>query len=139
MVVADDGLEARADPLDGFSEHLGRVHQRAILRIRLRADAEAAADVARMQADALGGRAGNRGEVRQHHRHALRARVHVVRIGRRVVDRDAGLRLHRIARHTRAVEREPGNVRGLGKGLGGRLFIAVDVVEGQVARHALVQ
>src|SRR5439155_9186263 len=110
VVVADDGLETRADPFDGFSQGLGRVHQRAILRIRLRADAEAAADVARVQPDALDGRAGDRGEVGQHHRHALRARVHVIGIGGPVVDRDAGLRLHRVARYPRAVEREPGDV-----------------------------
>ena len=51
VMVADDGLEARADPLHRPAERLRRMHQRAVLGIGLRADAEAAADVARVQAD----------------------------------------------------------------------------------------
>ena len=59
MVVADDRLEARADPFHRSCERLRSVHHRRVLGIRLRAHAEAAADVMGMQADALGrGRAG---------------------------------------------------------------------------------
>jgi hypothetical protein len=56
------------DPLHRPAERLRRVHQRDVLGIGLRADAEAAADVARVEPDALGRHAGDGDEVRQHHR-----------------------------------------------------------------------
>src|ERR1051325_3353747 len=57
VVVADDGLEARADPLDRLAQRLCGMHQGAVLGIRLRADAETAADVLRVQPYALDRRA----------------------------------------------------------------------------------
>src|SRR6185436_15290959 len=64
MVVADDGLEARADPFHRPPERLRRVHHRAVLRIGLRAHAEAAADVLRVQAEFLLRHPPDAGEVR---------------------------------------------------------------------------
>ena len=49
---------------------------------------------------------------RQHHRDALRARIDVVAVRRRVVGDDAGLGLHRVARDAVGVELEARHVRG---------------------------
>src|SRR5512134_4133926 len=88
VMVTHDGLEARADPLYRLPQPLRGEHERAVLRVGLRADAEAAADVLRVDADALGGRARDRHEVRQHHRQALRGRVVIEGAARGVVSGD---------------------------------------------------
>src|SRR5256885_16505081 len=81
-------------------------HQRAVFRVGLRADAEAAADVAVVQADPVERRAGDDYQVRPHHRHALRRRVNVEASGRGVGRDHPGPWLDRGARDSRRLERQ---------------------------------
>jgi hypothetical protein len=139
VVVADDGLEARAHPLHRLAELARGEHERAVLGIRLRADAESAADVVRVDADLLRRHAGDCREIGQHERQALRAGVNVEAFGIRVVRDEAGLRLHRRAGDARGVERQPSDVRRRGERRLGSLLVAVHIVEGKVARDLVVQ
>src|SRR5438477_436412 len=61
VVIAHRGLGARGDPFHRFAERARGVHQRAVLGVGVRADAEAAADVVRVHADLLARHASDRG------------------------------------------------------------------------------
>ena len=139
VMIAHQGLEAGADPFHRLAERSCGEHQRAVLRVGLRTDAEAAADVAVVQADPVERRAGDDSEVGPHHRHALRRRVNVEAAGRGFVRDHAGLGLDGVARDSGRLELQAGDVRGARERLLRRLFIPVLVVEAQVSRDIVVQ
>ena len=80
MVVAEERLRPRGDPLDRGAAAQGGEGQRCVLGIGGPADAEAAAHVLRTDADPFGGQARQPGQAVAQRDHALRAGPEVERV-----------------------------------------------------------
>ena len=139
VMIAGNGLRTGPGPFHRPSRLLGGQHQRQEFRVDLVPHAEAAADIDRADAEALRAKAGDVRKRGFDIRCPLAWQAQLVRFTGRVVDGDAGLRLHRVAGNPLRVQVDPHDMRRVGKSLLGAPPIAVFIVERQVVGHVLVQ
>ena len=139
VMIAGDCFRPRAEPLHRLARPLGGEHDGQEFGIDLVPDAEAAAHIGRADAKFLRRQPHDVGQRRLHIGGALSRNAQLERIVGRVVDRDAGLGLHRIAGNPLSVELDPNDVRGLPEACRGALAVAVFVVEREIVGHLVMQ
>ena len=128
-------LGAGADPLDRTSELARRPHQQHILHVDAGARAEAAADILRAHPHLRRFEPQDVAQAGAERRRSLVGHVQFKPLGGRVIGRQAGTQFQRTGGHALAVELEPHHMLRSLEGFRGGRFVAVLVVEHQVAGH----
>src|SRR5262249_28073598 len=138
VMIARDRLRARSEPLYWPTHALGGKHDGNELGINFVPDAEAAAHVGGVDAKFFRREAHDAGQRTFYVGGALRGNAKLKHLTRRVVGRNAGLRLHGIAGNPLRVKLDPDDMRGLRESRLGACSVAVLVVERQIFRPFLL-
>ena len=137
VIVAHEGLGTAGNPFDGTADAVSGQGEGRVFLVGGAADAEAAADIVGVDADAVGRQAGKGGHAVAHAGHTLAGTPEVEHVA--VPGGQGGFGLHRVSDHAGAVHLEDDPVRSGGEGGFDGGVVAIVEVEAEIARDGIVQ